>query len=519
MGVLCYASAGNSCYFVPSAVKCVTYIAVGGGGGGARPAVPPNFGRTPSAGGTTGSYDVGIYGYGGGPGEIYSGGYGGYGNWRYGQRGYYSYGPGSRAVAGYGPYGTGGAGQWRSPSQSYGGGGGGASCCVKARGSSGAIPGQRVSWFIGSGGQQGGTGTCRYGASGAFYATVCTYDPPVPSISANPTSFRANRTDGNNGTSDLTWSTSGGETTSEILEAIRNGVVVESFGQVDRSRSSPFTVSPTQTTEYRLTVSNPGYTQTASVTVTVYQEPVVNFYADRETIFSGESTVLRWTTSGDANNMVVEPGIGSVSLSGFSAVSPSISTVYTATATGLGGTGSAQVYIEVLQPPTVFGSGPVRVNYGENIPVSVSATNSEGGVTLTPRYYFTDGTSADQPSILLPNSVGDEVEINPYNFVVNYGDFGPEKVTITLVVDGFGGLTDSHQFDVDVEIDQMPDVIDIPESDDTIRNEEPVVTPDVEVTTQQIVINDIDIPVEIKADYPIQVEINDSDNWQNVRQI
>ena len=65
----------------------------------------------------------------------------------------------------------------------------------------------------------------------------------------------------------------------------------------------------------------------------------------------------------------------------------------------------------------------------------------------------------------------------------------------------------------------MPDAIQIPETDDTFKNEEPVVTPDVEVTTDQIVITDIDIPVEIKADYPIQVEIDNADVWQDIREI
>ena len=52
-----------------------------------------------------------------------------------------------------------------------------------------------------------------------------------------------------------------------------------------------------------------------------------------------------------------------------------------------------------------------------------------------------------------------------------------------------------------------------------MRDEEPVVTPNVEVTSEQIVVEDIDIPVEIKSDYPIQVEIENDDNWYNVREI
>ena len=60
---------------------------------------------------------------------------------------------------------------------------------------------------------------------------------------------------------------------------------------------------------------------------------------------------------------------------------------------------------------------------------------------------------------------------------------------------------------------------DIPSSEDKFLGEEPVITPDVQVTSENIVINDIDIPVEIKSNEPIQVEIDNSDNWMNVRQI
>jgi hypothetical protein len=41
----------------------------------------------------------------------------------------------------------------------------------------------------------------------------------------------------------------------------------------------------------------------------------------------------------------------------------------------------------------------------------------------------------------------------------------------------------------------------------------------VEITTEQLTIDDIDIPVEIKADFPIQVEIDNSGNFIDVRQI
>lgn len=523
MGRLSYVRTYSGTFYVPTAVKCITYYAVGGGGGGACPTnLTPNANfRSPTDGGATCICGAGVCGGGGKAGCMYSSASGGSSNWRNGQNGYYATSPNSRAAAGYGPYGSGGAGQWRSPNQSYGGGGGGASCKLIARGSNGAIPGQAICHRIGAGGQQGGQGFCRYGEAGAFYACVCTYEPPVPSISASPQSFRANGSDGSDGTVDLTWSTSGGESDSEVLEAVRNGVVVQNLGQVDRNRNStnPFVVSPTQTTCYRLTTSNPAFSASDTVTVTVYIEPVVTLTADNETIIRGQSTRLRWNTTGDASTLVIEPGVGTSQLSSNALVSPTITTLYTATASGLGGVGSAEVLITVLQPPTIFVSGPTNILYNSNIPLSISATNAPGGITAVATYYFTDGTSQEQSVVSIPNSSGDEVEINGYDFQVNYNDFGPERIFIVFTVDGYGDLIATDTIEIPVTIDEMPDFIEIPETGDVVRNEEPVITPDEEVTTQQIVINDIDIPVEIKADLPIQVEIDNDENWLNVREI
>ena len=69
---------------------------------------------------------------------------------------------------------------------------------------------------------------------------------------------------------------------------------------------------------------------------------------------------------------------------------------------------------------------------------------------------------------------------------------------LTLFGRATGGLTDSDTISVG-NIDQTPDAISIPESEDKIKDESPVITPDVEITTEQIVVEDIDIPVKIKT--------------------
>jgi hypothetical protein len=84
---------------------------------------------------------------------------------------------------------------------------------------------------------------------------------------------------------------------------------------------------------------------------------------------------------------------------------------------------------------------------------------------------------------------------------------------------GQAGLTAIDQLIVPINIDQTPDAIEIPSSEDKLRDELPVITPNIEVTTEQIVIDDIDIPVTIKASQPIQVEIDDSGTYLPVEEL
>ena len=522
----------TSCGFmVPTDVKYVTYITVGGGGGGAYPNISglPRPGFTAPGSGTGTSISPGsVSSGGGGAGSLYSGGSGGWGSWRSGSRGGYSFGPSSRAPSGYGGLGQGGAGQWRSGSQSYGGGGGGASCCVRYRGSAGSCPGQYISVSIGRGGTQGGSGNCRYGIQGAMYACVCTYERPRPSITASPLAFRLDGGDGNESRSKLTWSTSGGESDSEIIEALVNGSVVYNYGQQARNNSTGFYVSPEETTEFRLTTTNPAYEETDSVIVTVYIPPNITFTVtdDEEeptsediTIVLGEQRTLKWTITGDVDTVVITPGVGSSNNNSSTFIQPSTTTTYSITASGLGGVASKEIKVTVLQPPTLSVSGPINIDYEDDIIVSISATNSDGGVSYVSEYTYTSGQVVQIPGAIdVPNTIGDIIEVLSYTIPVTYNDYGPTNVKLTFTVDGYGFLDTSDIVDVAVYIDQSPDEITIPEIEDALINETPIISPG-EDTTITLTITDIDIPVEIKADSPIQVEIDDDDNWRNIRRI
>ena len=484
-------------------VKQVNYITVAGGGGGARPNV--GFGRSPNNGQDTRLNTTGLWSQGGRHGNLNSGGSGGYGNYSYGRNGQINYSGGQyqRAASGYGPYGSGGAGQWRSPSLTGGGGGGGASRSTYYRGSNGSIAGQRVYWTIGQGGTQGGNGNRRRGDNGAIYISQTTYDRPSASISASPTSIVL----GNSST--LSWSASGDINSVNVQPGIGNV-----------STSGSFSVSPNSTTTYTIQAINPAYTTSDSVTITVLIPPQVNMTVDNSTIVLGESTTLRWNVTGDANQMTIDNGIGTSNLVGQQVITPTSTIVYTGTATGPGGTGSDTAVVTVLPPPTLSVSGPIVVGYEDPMPFSIEATNAPGGVSYVYSQVNTDGsTEAVTDPVIIPGSTGDLVNITDFEFTPAYDNFGPSSVSITFTANGYGGLLAQEVEVIPVNIDQTPNAIDIPSTEDKLRDEEPVITPNVEVTSEQIVVEDIDIPVEIKSDYPIQVEIENDDNWYNVREI
>ena len=74
-------------------------------------------------------------------------------------------------------------------------------------------------------------------------------------------------------------------------------------------------------------------------------------------------------------------------------------------------------------------------------------------------------------------------------------------------------------FNIPIIIDDTPENLNIPESEDLLKDQTPVVSPEVEVLSDLILIDDIDIKVEVKSNYPIQVDLNQSDDWNNIRQI
>lgn len=78
---------------------------------------------------------------------------------------------------------------------------------------------------------------------------------------------------------------------------------------------------------------------------------VAQFSAEPSTIQRGQSATLRWEVGGEATNVSINQGIGTVRSTGSQQVTPASSTTYTLTATGPGGTVTASATVSVVTPP------------------------------------------------------------------------------------------------------------------------------------------------------------------------
>lgn len=331
-----------------------------------------------------------------------------------------------------------------------------------------------------------------------YRATVdngtCYFTPPSVSLTITPSAIIL----GENAT--ISWSTSNSYSRS-----------ISGFGSVGTSGSR--TVSPNSRTTYILTASGLGGTRAIAKTLIVYIPPIVTLSLNNSTIILGQSAILSWNTTGDASTNNIQPGIGSSNLVSQVTVSPTVTTTYTATVSGLGGTDSDQITLTVLQPPDVDLTVPLNVSYGNSLELGYTSINATVSLKIVPYYYSLDGVETIGADVVLPT--GDDVSGTITHTPV-WDNRGPTRIEYKLLAEGVGSLTSEDVEIVPAIIDQLPDAITVPESDDKIKSEVPVVTPDIQLTTEELLVTDIDIPVEIKSDYPIQVQIDDDGVWVDV---
>jgi hypothetical protein len=138
--------------------------------------------------------------------------------------------------------------------------------------------------------------------------------------------------------------------TSSLLSWTTNNATSVSIAGVGTFRANAsVTVTPSATATYTASVIGPGGTAASTTTVTVTPEqnppPTMSFSAQPSIIASGGTAVLSWTTT-NATSVNI-PGVGNFPADGSTKVTPSSTTVYTASALGAGGAAKASTTVTV----------------------------------------------------------------------------------------------------------------------------------------------------------------------------
>lgn len=175
--------------------------------------------------------------------------------------------------------------------------------------------------------------------------------------------------------------------------------------------------------------------------------PGVSISASPETIQTGESSTLSWSSS-NAETATIDQGIGDVPVDGSITVSTLQTTTYTITVTGPGGTATASVTVTVIHPPPTvsISANPETIQIGESAVLTWSSTNANSCVI--------------EPGIGSVQPVG-SITVSP-----------AETITYTITVTGPGGTATAG---ITVAISPISISITSPNDCDTISRPETMV--------------------------------------------
>ena len=135
-----------------------------------------------------------------------------------------------------------------------------------------------------------------------------------------------------------------------------------------------------------------------------------------------------------------------------------------------------------------------------------------GNAVLHQTVDLTLGGTAEAGQTELAESSG--IETIP----VVWDDYGPRSYVVKLTGSGNGG-TFILENTIAVVIDETPDNMAIEESENLLKDQVPVINPESEILSEFYKINGVDIPVEVLSDWPINVDVDKSGDWKQIRQI
>ncbi|MFC1837412.1 hypothetical protein ACFLYW_01870 [Thermodesulfobacteriota bacterium] len=153
-------------------------------------------------------------------------------------------------------------------------------------------------------------------------------------------------------TADPEYSPSGHSTLKWETQNVNNCTLEPGIGAVENIGFSEVIIS--EQTDYTLTCTNGAFGNISS-TVTIQlgnPPPVIDFSIESDFINPGESTAMSWAVA-NATTCQLEPDLGTVDCIGSININPTETTLYTLTATGLGGSLSESLKVTVLNPLTI----------------------------------------------------------------------------------------------------------------------------------------------------------------------
>jgi hypothetical protein len=181
--------------------------------------------------------------------------------------------------------------------------------------------------------------------------------------------------------------------------------------------------------------------------------------------------------------------------------------------------------VEVYQPPQLTVSFPADTDWGVDFDLNVETNYANSSVSATYIQRYFDGTTQTIVVNGSPNNSASIQEdlVQDLGPEIDWTPLGPETIDVTVSISGTGGIA-TQSATIIVNIDRLPDNINIPDNKDEIPSDEVEAPDDDTVVSDPIVITGIDIPVEIKANLPIQVRFDDDDpnlasSWKDVQQI
>jgi hypothetical protein len=214
--------------------------------------------------------------------------------------------------------------------------------------------------------------------------------PAIVSFNAEPRTIEKGQT------SVLSWETANAD---QVTIDVQSGDGT-SLGSVGTAGTA--TVSPADTTTYRITATNQfgSVSRTVTVTVTPPGMPrILNFVATPQEIDPGEISTLVWEVE-NADTVSISPTVGTVDLVGDSDVKPADTTTYTLTATNDQGSVEATVIVTVRKAVRIitFKSNKTTVaNPGDPAMLSWTTENAERVVLVNVGDQEVNGSATVNP--------------------------------------------------------------------------------------------------------------------------